>query len=101
MPNPSKLSLENISTALGSPIRLRILEELARAGGEGRMVKELAKAAATPEGNASKQMKVLREAGVVIRGRGRMYYIAQQFRPEAGSRTLDLGSVLLRFSEAK
>ena len=61
------------------------------------MVKDLAKAAGTPEGNASKQMKVLREAGVVVQGRGRMYYITPAYRPAPGSRSLDFGTVLLRF----
>jgi DNA-binding transcriptional ArsR family regulator len=63
-PGREEISLPNVLYALGDPLRLRIVGELAAVGeemscGELSVVKEVAKS------TGSHQFKVLREAGVI------------------------------------
>jgi DNA-binding HxlR family transcriptional regulator len=47
----------------------------------------------------SKHLRVLRDAGIVIMGRGRVHHIAPHLRPSAGSAEIDLGHCVLRLDQ--
>jgi DNA-binding transcriptional ArsR family regulator len=80
--------------AVGDPLRWRILAELA--AGEPLMVKELAERVGVSRAVASKQMAVLRRAGAVVVGRGRLYQIPPGHLVAAELRHVDYGHCLLR-----
>jgi hypothetical protein len=44
----------------------------------------------------SKHLAVLRKAGAVVQGRGRLYQIPPQHLPSPGERVVDFGHCLLR-----
>ena len=83
-----------LATALGNDVRWQILKELS--GGEPRMVMELAKIIGCSRDAASKQLAVLRRAGAVVQGRGRLYSIPKQYLPQPGQPVVDFGHCLLR-----
>ena len=83
-----------LAKALGSPVRWKMLKELS--GGEPRMVMELAKIIGCSRDAASKQLAVLRRAGAVVQGRGRLYSIPKQYLPQPGQPVVDFGHCLLR-----
>lgn len=80
---------------IGDPLRWRILAELS--AGEPLMVIELAERLRRSADLISKHLAVLREAGVVEIGRGRLYQIPPHYLPTPGERVLDFGHCLLRF----
>ena len=84
--------LNKLAAALSHPVRWRILKELA--GGETRMVIELAAAVKCSADMASKHLAKLQAAGLVVQGRGRLYQIPAQLLPAPGA--LDCGLCLLR-----
>lgn len=86
------LSFAAIASAFGDATRWRILGELGR--GTPLMVIELARLVGRSETVVSKHMAVLRKAGAVVIGRGRMYEIPAQFRVEPG--VVDFGYGRLR-----
>ena len=83
-----------LATALGNDVRWQILKELS--GGEPRMVMELAKIIGCSRDAASKQLAVLRRAGAVVQGRGRLYSIPKHYLPQPGQPVVDFGHCLLR-----
>ena len=80
--------------AIGHPLRWRILAELA--AGEPLMVTELAQRLGVPRDKASKHLAVLRRAGAVAVGRGRLYQIPPGHLAAADARHVDYGHCLLR-----
>ena len=103
--NPQKSSsvqpltnLDWLASALGHPARWKILKELS--GGEPRMVSELAKVAGCSPDMTSKHLAVLRKAGAVVQGRGRLYQIPPQHLTAPGERIVDFGHCLLRLDMA-
>jgi DNA-binding transcriptional ArsR family regulator len=88
------LPLEPLLFAIGDPTRWGILTELS--AGEPLMVIELAQRLRRSDSLISKHLAVLRKAGAVISGRGRLYQIPAQFLPEPGKRIVDYGHCLLR-----
>ena len=93
-PSPSALKLKHLATVLHDPVRWRILKELAK--GEALPVWVLAGLARSTAPKVSKHMAVLRKAGVVAVGYGRLYKLAPGFQPEADGTRLDLGHCVLK-----
>lgn len=89
--------LPHFAKAMSDPIRWAVLAELS--SGEPRMVKELAQKLGRSPGNLSKHMTVLRRAGVVTVGRGRLYSIPPQFLAGVSPGHVDFGHCLLRLAE--
>jgi DNA-binding transcriptional ArsR family regulator len=91
-------SLDRLASALGHPARWKILKELSL--GEPRMVRELAKVAGCSPDMTSKHLAVLRKAGAVVQGRGRLYQIPSQHLTAPGEHVVDFGHCLLRLDVA-
>ncbi|MCX6894210.1 MAG: helix-turn-helix domain-containing protein [Verrucomicrobia bacterium] len=87
-----------LAAALGNHARWKIL--LALSTGEARMVSELAVAAGCTRDAASKHLAVLRRAGAVVQGRGRLYQIPPHHLPTPGEPIVDFGHCLLRLHNA-
>jgi DNA-binding transcriptional ArsR family regulator len=98
-PPAAPLPLEKVLTAIGSPIRWRILQQLA--AGEQLMVAEIAERIGQSADNTSKQLAVLRDVGVVTAGRNRLYQLQPQFIADKTERLLDFGWCLLRMNAGK
>ena len=95
MPLPD---LELLITALGHSTRWRMLKELTC--GEARTIDEMAKVGGTSYDNASKHLATLLRAGLIVRGRGRLYSMARQYLPAPGRPVVDCGHCLLRLDAA-
>jgi DNA-binding transcriptional ArsR family regulator len=78
------------------PARWYLLRELA--SGEQFMVSELAERVGQSPDTASKNLAVLRNAGIVTQGRNRLYTLAPQFIADKTERILDFGYCLLRMN---
>ena len=85
-------------TALANEDRWVILKELAK--GEPLMTIELAKIIGRSPDATAKQMVLLRAAGLVVQGRGRLYSIPKQYLPQPGQPVVDFGHCLLRLDAA-
>ena len=84
--------------AIGSPVRWKMLQELSK--GEPRTIGELASAAGCNYDNAGRHLIVLRKAGLVVQGRGRLYQIPKQYLSTSGQPHVDYGHCLLRMDAA-
>ncbi len=87
-----EIPLEKLLSGLGSTVRWAVLRELAK--GEPLPVVELASRLRLSQSAMSKQMGVLRWAGLVVRRYG-SYALPRGVRSEDGA-TLDFGHVVLR-----
>ena len=90
-------AMKAMAKALGSPTRWAILAELSN--GQPSMVLGLAKKLGQRPSTVSQHIGVLRRAGVVTVGIGRLYTIAPQFLADAGQGHVDFGHCLLRLRE--
>lgn len=90
----SQLPRDPVIRAIGSTVRWDILKILA--AGEPMGAGELGKLVGCKVTAACAQMRVLVEAGLVERGRGRLYRIPPRFQPTAGQPVLDYGHCVLR-----
>jgi hypothetical protein len=86
-------ALARIVTAISDITRWRILAELSK--GEALPTGELAKRLAAPATNISKHLTYLHRIGILQRGFGKLYRIAERY-VVAGERTLDFGVAVLR-----
>src|ERR1035437_4939307 len=91
-------SLDLLASASGHAACWKILKELSL--GEPRMVRELAKVIGCSPDMTSKHLAVLRKAGAVVQGRGRLYQISPQHLTAPGERVVDFGHCLLRLDVA-
>lgn len=91
MPLPD---LELLITALGHSTRWKMLKELTC--GEARTIDEMATVGGCRYDNASKHLARLVRAGLIVRGRGRLYQMAKQYLPTPGQPVVDFGHCLLR-----
>jgi DNA-binding transcriptional ArsR family regulator len=91
---PGLIKIRHLSRVLNGQARWRILRELAK--GEALPVKELALRAGCPAASASKHMLLLKKAGVVTVGYGRLYKLSPHLQPEPGCPRLDLGHCILK-----
>jgi DNA-binding transcriptional ArsR family regulator len=92
-----KPPIKVVAKVLASPIRWAILASLS--DGRPDMVLGLAKKLNLPAVTVSQHIGVLRRAGVVVVGLGRLYTIAPQFLADAGQGHLDFGHCLVRLKE--
>jgi DNA-binding transcriptional ArsR family regulator len=92
--NVPHLAVAPLVQAVGDPLRWAILAELA--DGEPLMVKEIAERVRRKPSIVSKHLAVLRAAGAVVSGRGRLYQIPPHFRVAPDQRHVDFGHCLLR-----
>ena len=90
--------LELLITALSHSTRWKMLKELTC--GEARTIDEMAKVGGCSYDNASKHLARLMRAGVIVRGRGRLYQMAKQYLPAPGQPVVDCGHCLLRLDAA-
>ena len=90
--------LERLVSALGHTTRWKMLKELS--AGEPRTIDEMAKVAGCSYDNASKHLAMLRRAGLMVRGRGRLYQVPKQYLPTPGQPVVDFGHCLLRLDAA-
>jgi len=97
-PATQTIPVKHMAKALGSPIRWAILAELS--DGQPGMVLAIAKKLNLPAVTVSQHMGVLRRAGVVVAGLGRLYTIAPPFLADAAQGQLDFGCCLLRLKES-
>ncbi len=96
-PIPSAtIPLAQILSAISNPVRWYLLRELA--SGEQLMVVELAERVGQSLDATSKNMVLLRNAGIVVQGRSRLYSLAPQFIANKTERVLDFGYCLLRMN---
>ncbi len=92
----SAITVEALARVLGDPGRWAILRELAK--GEALPVQELASRVGRSAGMVSKHMAMMREAGLVVAGYGRLYQLAPAMRPAPGATMVDLGQCLLKIN---
>ncbi len=85
---------DELCKVIGSPVRWRMIEELARQG--WLPVGYLAGRAGVKGPAASAHIKILKKAGVLETGVGRLYRLAAALRPEPGAEFLDLGPCRIR-----
>jgi hypothetical protein len=88
------LNLERVAGALSHVARWKMLRELSL--GEPREIAELGVIAGCSYDSAIKHLGVLLKAGLVVRGRGRVFQIAKQYLASPEERILDYGYCLLR-----
>ena len=79
---------------IGSYNKWLILNELMT---EGQAGLDIARLLNIGVAGAMKHLTDLVDAGVVVRGKGRVYQIAPAYRPKDGQRGLDFGHAVLRF----
>ena len=101
MPEPPSaatptLPLEAVLTCINGTTRWSILRELA--DGSSLMVSEIARRTGCGPPVVSKQLAILRRAGIVINPRGRLFEIAPQFVADKSQRLLDFGWCTLRMN---
>src|SRR5216684_8106791 len=85
-PLPSR---EKLIPILGSASKWTILAALC--DGEPLGASDIAKVIGCTGSAASKHMRGLIEAGLVVQGRGRLYRLAPGYQPQPGQRVLDFG----------
>jgi biotin operon repressor len=90
--------LAQLARALGSLPRWKMLKELSC--GEARSVSELAAVAGCSYQSAVKHLAVLREAGLAVHGRGKLYQLHKHHLPVPGQPVVDFGHCLLRLDKA-
>ena len=89
------LAIEHVLYAISDVTRWKVLSELSK--GEPVMVTELAKKFGCSVPSMSKHLGALKSVGIVRPWRGRLYTLADAFRPVPGKREIDFGHCLLRF----
>jgi DNA-binding transcriptional ArsR family regulator len=94
-PSPT-LPLDRVLAVISNSTRWRLLRELA--SGDQLMVLELAERCKISADLVSKHLAILRNAGIVLQGRNRLYQIAPQFLTDKTERILDFGYCLLRMN---
>ncbi len=94
--------LDEVCMLVGSPVRWIMLVELAQNG--WLPVSYLAAKAGVKRPAASAHVKILKDAGVLETGMGRLYRLVAALHPEPGAEFLDLGPCRIRLrasSDAK
>jgi hypothetical protein len=61
----------------------------------------LAKVTGTSKENTHRHLGVLRQAGLIVRGRGKLYQIPKERLPQPGQPLVDAGHCLLRLDQAR
>ncbi|MES2437709.1 MAG: helix-turn-helix domain-containing protein [Verrucomicrobiota bacterium] len=90
------LSFTALSSALGSPVRWKLLREVAM--GDGLIIVELAERLGLPASNASKHMRVLRDCGLVVVNRAGNHQITRGRLVSKNEGIVECGCCLLRLA---
>ena len=90
----ARVSLRKMTLALKDPSRWKILRELAK--GEPLPVIELARRVGRAQDSVSKHMMILKEAGIVVQGYGRLYRFAPTCQQIPGTMNVDIGICILK-----
>jgi hypothetical protein len=96
-PATPRLPLKNVLSAISNTARWHILAILSR--GEPMGSSDLAPLIGCTPSGASNHLCVLRDAGIVVQGYGRLYRIQPQFLPTPGQPIMELGHCLLRLDQ--
>src|SRR4051812_26376615 len=94
LPPTPPVSIGQLASVLGNPIRWRLLAALA--SGEPLMVVELAEQLGDYPDKISKHMTILRKANLVVAGRTGAYRLRTEFVADPAERIVDLGTCQLR-----
>lgn len=92
--NPPRPSLNLLLKAIGDPMRWSILRTLT--SGEPQMVIEIAEKVGVGASVVSKNLAIMRQAGVVVTNRAGLYTIPRAYLPTPGQPVIDFGHCLLR-----
>ena len=93
--NPQLMDAETLIRAVGNFGRWRILHVLS--DGEAYGPKDISDILGMPPTTITQNLAILRRAGLVVQGRGRLYKIPPHHFAVPGQRHLELGHFLLRF----
>ena len=91
--------LKRLAKALAHVSRWKMLRELTC--GESRTIAELASVADCGYENTRSHLAMLRQAGMVIQTRGRLYQLPKHHLPTPGEPVVDFGHCLLRLDAGK
>ncbi len=91
-----RVPLKTLARVFATPERMRILRELAK--GEALMTKELAQRNKQLPSMTSKHLRILRESGILLRGRGNLYAINPIYLVPGKPGHVDLGTCLFRLT---
>lgn len=89
---------ERLLNVISHSTRWRILRALC--AGEGMTVTELADDLGMSVDMSSKHLKVLKDAGLIVRKRNRLYALVPAYQLAPGEPLLDLGHCILRLDAA-
>ena len=92
----AEMDLENLLSAIANPVRWRLLGLLA--DGRAWAVIDLGKRLGQSRSAVSKHVILLKKAGLVVQGPGRLYELAPGLKPGDGSRDIRLGHCTLHFA---
>jgi hypothetical protein len=96
---PPLPNMEKLVFVIGNLSRWKMLRELS--AGETRTISELAAVGGCSYDSAVKHLILMREAGVVVQGRGSLYQIPAHYLPTPGQPHVDFGYCLLRINAGK
>ncbi len=96
--NAGLLDADAVMSAVANPMRRAILAHLS--DGEPMGATDIASLVHSDPSNIARHFLVMRRAGIIVMGRGKLQRIPPQFNPNPGSRTLDFGHCLLRLNAA-
>ena len=94
----TNIPLQTLLTAISNTIRWRVFDELLQHGGMTTI--PLAKKIGVEFSTLTKHMQMLKNAGLLEQGMGKVYSIPERFRVP-GERALDFGSVVLRLDQGE
>jgi Bacterial regulatory protein, arsR family len=86
---------QKLLTALSSVTRWKIIGSILAEGPMG--ITDLAAALRSNPSLIAKHVAVLRKAGVLYKGRGRLSYLAEHLKPAPGVNEIDFGHCVFRF----
>jgi DNA-binding MarR family transcriptional regulator len=89
---------QKLLTALSSVTRWKILAAILAEGPMG--ITDLAGVLRSDPSLVAKHVAVLRKAGILYKGRGRLSYLAEHLRPAPGVSEIDFGHFVFRFPAA-
>lgn len=92
-PKP-RVPLATLARVFSTPERIRILRELAK--GEALMTKEIAQRNKQLTSMTSKHLRILRNSGILLRGRGNLYAVNPIYLVPGKPGHVDLGTCLFR-----
>ena len=97
--NAALLNADAVMSAIANPMRRAILAHLC--DGEPMGATDIAGLVKSDPSNIARHFLVMRRAGIIVIGRGKLHRIPPQFMPVPGARIVDFGHCLLRLDVQK